>query len=76
MMLERLSDLKKILHSKRANLFYLEKCRVLVKDGRVVYLTEEKTKKALASHDYSSSSKISDSVKSNYNFKERTDYKR
>lgn len=36
------SDLKTILHSKRANIFYLEKCRVLVKDGRVVYLTEEK----------------------------------
>jgi CRISPR-associated protein Cas1 len=36
------SELKTILHSKRANIFYLEKCRVLVKDGRVVYLTEEK----------------------------------
>lgn len=36
------SDLKPILHSKRANIYYLEKCRVLVKDGRVVYLTEEK----------------------------------
>ncbi|MFT6219933.1 MAG: CRISPR-associated protein Cas1 [Rickettsiales bacterium] len=36
------SDLKTILHSKRANIFYLEKCRVMVKDGRVVYLTEEK----------------------------------
>ncbi len=36
------SDLKTILHSKRANIFYLEKCRILVKDGRVVYLTEEK----------------------------------
>ena len=36
------SDLKTILHSKRANIYYLEKCRVLVKDGRVVYLTEEK----------------------------------
>ena len=36
------TDLKTILHSKRANIYYLEKCRVLVKDGRVVYLTEEK----------------------------------
>ena len=36
------SELKTILHSKRANIFYLEKCRVMVKDGRVVYLTEEK----------------------------------
>jgi CRISPR-associated protein Cas1 len=36
------SDLKTILHSKRANIFYLEKCRVMAKDGRVVYLTEEK----------------------------------
>lgn len=36
------SEYKTILHSKRANIFYLEKCRVMVKDGRVVYLTEEK----------------------------------
>jgi len=36
------SELKTILHSKRANIYYLEKCRVLVKDGRVVYLAEEK----------------------------------
>ena len=34
------SDLKAILHSKRANIFYLEKCRVMQKDGRIVYLTE------------------------------------
>lgn len=34
------SDLKTILHSKRANIYYLEKCRVMQKDGRVVYLTE------------------------------------
>lgn len=39
---EPLSDLKAILHSKRANIYYLEKCRIMVKDGRVVYLTEEK----------------------------------
>ena len=36
------SDLKAILHSKRANIFYLDKCRVMQKDGRVLYLTEEK----------------------------------
>ncbi|MCU7813875.1 MAG: type I-F CRISPR-associated endonuclease Cas1f [Candidatus Thiodiazotropha sp. (ex Rostrolucina anterorostrata)] len=35
------SDLKAILHSKRANIYYLEHCRVLVKGGRVEYLTEE-----------------------------------
>ena len=34
------SDLKTILHSKRANLYYLEHCRVLVKGGRVEYVTE------------------------------------
>lgn len=34
------SDLKTILHSKRANLYYLEYCRVMQKDGRVLYLTE------------------------------------
>ncbi len=32
---------KEILHSKRANLEYLEHCRVLVKNGRVVYLQSE-----------------------------------
>lgn len=36
------SDLKPILHSKRANLYYLEHCRVMQKDGRVLYLTEAK----------------------------------
>lgn len=39
------SDLKTILHSKRANLFYLEHCRVMQKDGRVLYLTEAKKDK-------------------------------
>jgi CRISPR-associated protein Cas1 len=38
------SDLKTILHSKRANLYYLEHCRVLVNGGRVEYLTEEGNK--------------------------------
>ena len=37
-----LLDLKPILHSKRANVFYLEHCRVMQKDGRVLYLTEAK----------------------------------
>ncbi|MBH0058570.1 type I-F CRISPR-associated endonuclease Cas1 [Pseudoalteromonas sp. SWXJZ94C] len=36
------SDLKTILHSKRANMYYLEYCRVMQKDGRVLYLTEAK----------------------------------
>ncbi|NRB23697.1 type I-F CRISPR-associated endonuclease Cas1f [Shewanella sp.] len=36
------SDLKAILHSKRANIYYLEYCRVMQKDGRVLYLTEAK----------------------------------
>jgi CRISPR-associated protein Cas1 len=40
--MEQLTDLKAILHSKRANIYYLEKCRVLQKDGRVLYLTEAK----------------------------------
>ncbi len=38
--MEALTDLKAILHSKRANIYYLEKCRVMQKDGRVLYLTE------------------------------------
>ena len=36
------SDLKTILHSKRANLYYLEKCRIMQKDGRIVYLRRRK----------------------------------
>lgn len=35
------SVLKTILHSKRANLYYLEYCRVQVNGGRVEYVTEE-----------------------------------
>lgn len=35
------SDLKTILHSKRANIYYLEKCRVQVNGGRVEYVTSE-----------------------------------
>lgn len=37
----RSSELKSILHSKRANIYYLERCRVLVKGGRVEYVTEQ-----------------------------------
>ncbi len=40
--MEQLTDLKAILHSKRANIYYLEMCRVLQKDGRVLYLAEDK----------------------------------
>lgn len=40
--MKQLTELKAILHSKRANIYYLEKCRVMQKDGRVLYLTEAK----------------------------------
>jgi CRISPR-associated protein Cas1 len=40
--MEALTDLKAILHSKRANIYYLEKYRVMQKDGRVLYLMEAK----------------------------------
>jgi len=40
--MEQLTDLKTILHSKRANIYYLEMCRVMQKDGRILYLTEAK----------------------------------
>lgn len=40
------SDLKTILHSKRANIYYLEHCRVLLNGGRVEYVTDA-GKKAL-----------------------------
>jgi len=36
----RASDLKSILRSKRANIYYLEHCRVLVNGGRVEYVTD------------------------------------
>lgn len=35
------SDLKAILHSKRANIYYLQYCRVLVNGGRVEYVTDQ-----------------------------------
>lgn len=34
------TNLKTILFSKRANIYYLEKCRVMQKDGRILYLKE------------------------------------
>ncbi|MEA3523379.1 MAG: type I-F CRISPR-associated endonuclease Cas1f [Campylobacterota bacterium] len=40
--MQQLTDLKAILHSKRANIYYLEYCRVMQKDGRVLYLSEAK----------------------------------
>ena len=43
--MQPLTDLKAILHSKRANVYYLEKCRVMQKGGRVLYLTEAKEEK-------------------------------
>ena len=35
------TDLKSILHSKRANIYLLEHCRVLVNGGRVEYVTDK-----------------------------------
>ncbi len=35
------SDLKSILHSKRANIYYLEHCRLLVNGGRVEFVTDQ-----------------------------------
>ncbi len=35
------SDLKSVLHSKRANIYYLQHCRVLVNGGRVEYVTDQ-----------------------------------
>lgn len=43
--MEALTDLKSILHSKRANIYYLEKCRLMQKDGRILYLTENQQEK-------------------------------
>jgi len=43
--MDQLTDLKAILHSKRTNIYYLEKCRVMQKDGRGVYLTEDQSEK-------------------------------
>lgn len=38
--------LKAILQSKRANIFYLEYCKIVQNAGRVEYLTQEKNKQA------------------------------
>jgi CRISPR-associated protein Cas1 len=35
------SELKSIIHSKRSNIYYIEHFRVLVKGGRVEYVTEQ-----------------------------------
>lgn len=35
------TNLKSILHSKRANIYYLQHCRVLVNGGRVEYVTDQ-----------------------------------
>lgn len=40
------SALKTILHSKRANLYYLEHCRIQVHGGRVEYVTDEVNRSA------------------------------
>lgn len=37
-----MESLKAIIHSKRANIYLVEKCRVMQKNGRVLYLTEGK----------------------------------
>jgi CRISPR-associated protein Cas1 len=34
------SELKTIIHSRRANIYYLEHCRILVNGGRVEYVTD------------------------------------
>lgn len=39
--MEPLTNLKAILHSKRANVYYLDKCRVMQKGGRVLFLVED-----------------------------------
>lgn len=38
-------ELKTILPSKRSYIYYLEKCSVLQKDGRIVYLTSDANRK-------------------------------
>lgn len=37
-----MKEFKAILHSKRTNIYYLEHCRVMQKDGRILYLAEAK----------------------------------
>lgn len=50
--MEQLTDLKAILHSKRANIYYLDKCRVMQKDGRVLYLTEARSDREKRENQY------------------------
>lgn len=38
--MQELTNLKAIIHSKRANVYYIEYCRVMQKGGRVVYLSD------------------------------------
>lgn len=38
------SDLKTIMHSKRVHLFQLEHCKIIVREGRVEYITQKKKK--------------------------------
>mgnify|MGYP001097681398 CR=1 FL=1 len=45
-MLSEKMHLRSILQSKRANIYYLEHCRVLVHGGRVKYLTQNLDKQA------------------------------
>ncbi len=45
-LLQENKHLKAILHSKRANMYYLEHCRVLVHGGRVEYLTQDQDRQA------------------------------
>lgn len=45
-MLSEKMHLRSILQSKRANIYYLEHCRVLVHGGRVEYLTQDQDKQA------------------------------
>lgn len=45
-LLSEKKHLKAILQSKRANIYYLEYCRVLQNGGRVEYITQEKDKQA------------------------------
>ena len=44
MNIEKRPELKSILHSKRANIFYLQHCKVMQKTGRVLYLTKNDNK--------------------------------
>lgn len=51
--MDYLTDMKAILHSKRANLYLIEKCRVIVKDGRVVFFNRDKEELPILEHSHS-----------------------